>query len=360
MMNGDPRIYLVQHHPPSFAKRSGFPALTELLGATPLWYDLAWEKLQKRSWTLGHGLRRAGIAWYGSTWNAAVPLWDDLRFLAAVPRGRDAVAHFLWGEFASPKWPGLFRQKGAAVAGTFHSSARRQHSVLAGVRSFAGFDRISLVSRSQVPYFVERGYPEDRIDVILLGVDTTHFRPDGYQPTDEGPLRCLLVGYTERDHAFMAEVLRRLPPGKVHLDVRTAREQERHYAGVPNVALLPYLPDEELVRRYQTADLVVMPMLDCTANDALLEIMACGTPVLTNRVGGIPEYVSGACNWVLDGKRADDWVDLLCHLSQNRGLIRQRRPAVRAWAETFDWTRIVPQYKAFYAKAWQAGPGSRN
>lgn len=346
-----PSIHLIQHHPQFFAKRTGFPALREVLQATPVWYDPAWERLQARSWTLGHWLRRAGIAWYGTTWNSAIPLWDDWRFLKAIPRHERAVAHFLWGEFALPKWPALYRRRGITLVGTFHSSARRQAEVLGRVPSFDGFDRISLVSRTQVPYFVERGYPEDRLEVILLGVECAHFRPGAYEPRADGPLRALLVGFTERDHAFMADVLRKLPPGVLHLDVRTAADQALAYRDAPHHRLLPFLPDEELLRRYQEADLVVMPMLDCTANDALLEIMACGTPVLTNRVGGIPEYVSPDCNWVTEGKQVDEWVDLLQHLSRHRELLWHRRPAVRAWAETFDWTRIAPRYLDFYARA---------
>ena len=353
-MNGKPDIAIYLHHPPEFAARSGFPALLELLGAKQVFYDIAWEKLQKRSWTAGQWLRRAGIRWSGSAWNAAVPLWDDFRFLANAPRGEHAVAHFLWGEFAMPKWPSLFHRRGAAVVGTFHCSARRQRDVLAGVKSFAGFDRISVVSKTQIPFFVERGFPAEKIDVILLGVDVEHFRPGAYEPKADGPLRCLLVGFTERDNEFMAEIMKSVPADVAELSVRTSRSDEVFYRGIPNVKVLPYLPDAELLRLYQQSDLVVMPMLDCTANDALLEIMACGTPVLTNRVGGIPEYVSGECNFVTDGKNTDEWRGLLHRLSANRSELWNRRPAVRAWAETFAWQNIVPQFHEFYRKALAA------
>ena len=223
-MKPSPAIHLIQHHPQFFAKRTGFPALREVLQATPVWYDPVWERLQARSWTLGHMLRRAGIAWYGTTWNSAVPLWDDLRFLFSIAHPDRAVAHFLWGEFALPKWPALYRRRGITLVGTFHSSARRQAEVLGRVPSFNGFDRISLVSRTQVPYFVERGYPEDQLEVILLGVECAHFRPGAYAPRPDGPLRALLVGFTERDHEFMAAVLRKLPPNSEPESV----SEERH------------------------------------------------------------------------------------------------------------------------------------
>ena len=77
--------------------------------------------------------------------------------------------------------------------------------------------------------------------------------------------------------------------------------------------------------------------------------MACGTPVLTNRVGGVPEYVDPACNFVLSNdRREDEWVEQLLGLERNRGAAEALRPATRAWAERFDWKLIAEEYRVLY------------
>jgi glycosyltransferase involved in cell wall biosynthesis len=343
-------VYLVYHQPTTFMRQSAFNALVPVLGATPLRYDLSWQNLQLRSWTLGHLVRRFGTWYYGSAWNALVPFRDESRFAAAVGGG-PCVVHFLWGEFASPRQPGLFRRKGAAIVGTFHCGARRQETVLGGVKTLGSYDRLAVVSETQIPFFVSKGYPREKIRFLPLGVDTSYFHPLAERRESGGPLRVILVGQTERDHTFAAEVMKALPPGTVTLGVCTHPESHAPYLGLDHVKLLPRQSDEELLRLYQEAELMLMPLLDCSANDAMLECMACGTPVMANRVGGVPEYVDAGCNIVMDGKDAGEWARTLTGLARRRDELGGRRPAVRTSAERFGWTALAGEYRRFYEEA---------
>ena len=164
-------------------------------------------------------------------------------------------------------------------------------------------------------------------------------------------MRLLLLGNTERDHAFAAAIAKRLPSQRFEWRVRTLSQEKSLYDGIPCVTMLPRLSDDELLDEYRQADLLCMPMLDSAANDVFLESMACGTPVMTNRVGGVPEYVSGACNMVMPGDAtADDWVDKLLSLEHDRGALESLRPGARAWAEGFDWKNISNEYYEMYAE----------
>lgn len=349
-------VYAILHHPREFASRSGLFPLVEAVGATPVFYDESWRVLQRRSWTLGQWVRQFGNWYYGSTWNSLIPCWDERKLLRQLPE-QSRVLHFLWGEFARPKRRGAFHRRAGAVVGTYHASARRLPSVLAGCRSFDFFDAITLMSESQRDFFLSRGVPEDRLRVILHGVDTTYYAPAPRSARDPGqPLRGLLVGSTERDHAFMAEILRKLPAGILEMTILTAYDQRvLNYQDVPQASFPKFLTDEQLRTTYQQADLLVMPMLDCTANNAILESMACGTPVLTNRVGGIPEYVDPACNRILEGKNVAEWVDVLCELARRRDQLENMRAATRASVLRFDWREVAPRYHEVYEAATRLG-----
>jgi len=349
-----PDVYAIFHQPLGFPDRSSLLPLVEMLSEHPIRYGIAWEELQARSWTLGHLLRRMGNRYYGSEWNAWMPWIDEWRYSRGIA-DRGCIVHFFWGEFARPTRASLFRKKGNVLIGTFHCSATRLPSVLAADRDFHEFDWITLMSKTQMDFFLARGFPKNRLRVILHGVDTKFFHPA--QPAlrrEETGLRCLLVGSTERDHVFAADVFSRLHTEQVALYVRTDAMYHDLYKKVEAVRLLPPLSPQHLLEAYQQADLLFMPLLDCTANNTLLEAMACGTPVLTNRVGGVPEYVDSTCNFVMDGKRADEWVNVLTDLACDRQELARRRVAVRVWAKTFEWTKLAPKYMALYEEVMSA------
>ncbi len=113
--------------------------------------------------------------------------------------------------------------------------------------------------------------------------------------------------------------------------------------------MLPRFSDAELLDEYRQADLLCMPMLDSAANDVFLESMACGTPVMTNRVGGVPEYVADACNTVMPADASiDDWVDRLFDFERERNKLESMRGATRTWAEQYDWRIVAEAYRAMY------------
>ena len=51
------------------------------------------------------------------------------------------------------------------------------------------------------------------------------------------------------------------------------------------------LSDEQLRGVYQQADIFTMPLTDCTANNSLLEAMACGLPIMVSDLPGVRDYV---------------------------------------------------------------------
>jgi len=348
MTNAIPVVSYLFHHQ-SLSSHSGMAPLVQALGSHPIYYNVVWEKIQKRSWRIGQWVRKSGQIWSGSEWFAPLPWIDERRLVRALPRGCSSIAHYVFADFTPPVLIDQVHQRGGQIVATFHVTARRASKVLAGVKRLNEIDAVTLVSESQRQWFIERGVPEERIHVILHGVVTDFFRPPDIREC-QNKLRLLIVGKTERDHEFAADVMKRLPRGTAELRVMTSREQQVHYHGVQNVVILDHRNDKELLREYQQADLLFMPMLDCTANNAVLESMACGTPVMTNRVGGIPEYVDTSCNMVMDSKNVDEWVDQILTITRDRGSLEAWRPVVRIWAEGFDWSLIAKQYKALFSQ----------
>ncbi|OGV42639.1 MAG: hypothetical protein A2X46_05070 [Lentisphaerae bacterium GWF2_57_35] len=280
-----------------------------------------------------------------------IPFWDEYRLSRRIEEKREpCIVHFLWGEFASPRWPGFFRNERSKLVGGFHCSPRRWKSVLGAFRLFSNYDHITLTSQVQVDLVLEHGVSRDNISVIPLGVDTDYFRPALRKSAVTRPFRAIMVGETERDHEFLNQVALRMPPDRFELAVRTSEESTAFYKNNPSVKIMARFSDDDFLQFYQNADLMIMPMLDSAANDALLESMACGTPVMVNRVGGIPEYVDASCNYVMEDKNVDEWADVLMSLLNDRSQVESRRMAVCQSMERFAWKRVAMLYRALYAR----------
>lgn len=341
-------IYGIVTLPEGFSNHSGlWPAVREV-GMEPVEFGARWHRWQKYSWTVGEWLRNWGNWWYGSGWNALTPWWDERTILAALPQGKPHVVHWLWGEFAAPKRAETYRKRGGRVVISVHCSARRWESVWRRSDGYAQADMVVLTSESQRE-FVERDVPCKQVRRILHGVVSKHFTPGRREPGGKKRLRLFLFGNTERDHAFAAAVAGRLPAERFEWRIRTVAPERHLYGAIPCVTVLGRLSEEDVLDEYRQADLLCMPMLDSAANNVFLESMACGTPVMTNRVGGVPEYVAGECNVVMPSDATtDDWVDKLLELERDRSALEFLRPGTRAWAEGFDWNIIAGEYLKMY------------
>jgi glycosyltransferase involved in cell wall biosynthesis len=146
--------------------------------------------------------------------------------------------------------------------------------------------------------------------------------------------------------------------GDGELEQVAARAQELGIG--ENVKLLGWIGAAEKERELQQASLYVLPSYHEGMPMSLLEAMAAGLPVISTRVGGIPELVSdGVDGILLEPGDINGLTDALRRLLQNGELARQMGRAGRQKIEsTFATSVILPQIEQLYLELGAARLGA--
>jgi mannosylfructose-phosphate synthase len=119
-----------------------------------------------------------------------------------------------------------------------------------------------------------------------------------------------------------------------------------------NVSIIGYVPDEMLVPYYRQAEVFVLPSLFEPFGMTALEAMACGTPVVASRPGGIRTVITTEENGLLvDPADPDEFAEAMVRLLKDRALGRRLGEAGRQTiVAQFSWEAIAERHIAFYRR----------
>ena len=123
------------------------------------------------------------------------------------------------------------------------------------------------------------------------------------------------------------------------------------------VNFLGAVDHERLPLFYSAADICVMPSFSESFGLVAVEAMACGTPVVASRVGGLAATVrDGETGYLIPWRCPEPFAERLELLLRNEGLRRAFGETARKEVERFRWGNVAEAMLALYREVIEGAP----
>jgi glycosyltransferase involved in cell wall biosynthesis len=289
-------------------------------------------------------VQSSGMGWYKLS-----DLVAEFRALQKCYDGSVDLIHYLDGEHSAQYLPKLRKALGAQkkwpkLLATFHQPPEVLKN-LVDKNAISALDRIVVMSPSQVDFFSSFIEPS-KIHIILHGIDTQYFQPAKDSQNDNS-FHCLTVGRYLRDFEALRKVASMLED-RTDIKFHVVSPDPFESGGLNNIIFHTKLDDLKLLKLYQQSHALFLPLIDATANNALLEGMACGLPIISTDLPSVKAYVTKDAAILTEKNRPQDLANAVLQLFNNTALRGRMALAARQRAEELAWGKVARLYESLY------------
>lgn len=218
-------------------------------------------------------------------------------------------------------------------------------------------DNIITVGKEEYEY-LSKSFGKDRVAYIPHGIDTEFFHPNLNKNMTSNIVNILFSGSWFRDIEILIDVIIEL--NQLNLQVVFHLLYPLNKRGINNnlIKLLTFrnikwysgIDDYELQSLYQKADILFLPLIACTANNAILEGMASGLPVVTSDLYNIRNYTdSSFTSYVKIGDK-DGYINCLIDLIKDKKQQIEKGRLAREYSLKYSWDVIANEVLDLYKK----------
>ncbi len=209
--------------------------------------------------------------------------------------------------------------------------------------------------------------PEERIRLLSCGVDLSLFKPLDMEESRKqlglnGEKVILYVGRIEpikgldlllRSAAIMEEAhIKALIVGgnmEQEAEVERLKEMAKELGIEDSLEFVGLVDQRQLPVYYNAADVCVVPSHYESFGLVALEAMACGTPVVASRVGGLSAVVHhGRTGYLVSGRCPEPYADSVEVIFSSKALQKSMGRAARERAEGMSWERVAQETLLLY------------
>jgi glycosyltransferase involved in cell wall biosynthesis len=296
------------------------------------------------SWPINQALRMVSRhPWYSP--GSLIAELSAMKHMRAHDR---CLYHMLYSDYDSWLLPRSNRASNVLV-GSFHQPVSRLAKYPQLKKTVALLDAVILVSQSQRSFF-ENLLPAERVFVVPHSIDTSFFAPGD---SERCPNKIITVGTHLRDfdalgHAMKLVWQQNPDVQLVAIGIDDARTLQAVVGNDRCLEIVGNVSDDSLRHHYQSASVAVFALGDATANNAVLEAMACGLPVVATDVGGISEYLDAKTAMLCPPRDPESLAAGISRLLTDKEKATRMSMATRRRALNYDNEIIAIQLRKIY------------
>jgi glycosyltransferase involved in cell wall biosynthesis len=111
------------------------------------------------------------------------------------------------------------------------------------------------------------------------------------------------------------------------------------------------LPYTEMWQYYQTMDVFMVASIEDGTPNGALEAAACGRPIISNRIGNMPEFIKDGWNGFLVDRKLNHYIEKLEYLDKNRDhLVEMGKNARKTIEEAWTWEHQAENYRKMFCE----------
>lgn len=255
------------------------------------------------------------------------------------------IVHFIYAEQSYRIAADLCGNTSIRWVASFHQPPSVLSRVGIDRNTVQALSAVILMGRTQEEFFEQLG--ARHIHVIHHGIDCYNYRPANRQ---RNRFTILTVGHWLRDFDTYFAVAEAALDAHLPLQFRLIAKSGLSRKRIPlNCTVAADISDRQLLSEYLTSACFYLPLLDSTANNALLEALACGLPAVVSDVGCMKEYVGDTHAAILCCQDTEQQLSALLSISCMGSDYFERSAAAREIASRYDWRKIAREYASVYA-----------
>jgi len=212
-----------------------------------------------------------------------------------------------------------------------------------------------VMSPDSVDYYQQLA-PRAKVRFIPHGVDIHYFCPGIVQRANKETTQILTVGIMQRDFKTLASLINLAAnEGKqwqfVLLSNRESLDMVRSMLTVKGMKMVQFLSgisNEALLKLYQESTVLYLPLLEATANNAVVEAMACGLPMLLTDFAATRAYAGDTAFYVDPGNYCGAF-EQIEHLVRTPTQLKDAATKAREVAVSeLAWEAIIQKHRNFF------------
>lgn len=213
-------------------------------------------------------------------------------------------------------------------------------------------DIIIVLSKEQKDFF--KKHVSTHIELIPHGVDFNGIRSlMEFQNERYNNKICLSVGSWLRDYKLLGETINVVNDPDIMFYIVTSEKHEKELNRIllpekkKKVKIFKNISDKELLNLYSISSLFLLPLKDGTINNALLEAMCSGLPILATGDYIPRDYINSECATIEKPIPVDIAKSVISLLSNPSILNKMGQESIKI-AETLSWENVSIKMDELY------------